>query len=272
MIKRDVIEKVIQIGRSPYPSPARRELLKAVKPYDEINRQHWSTWDEITAQMPTDDLIALIKGLTIAENHNNWIGGSVSSVIWTFRELQRRDGKLAMELAEWILPRSYNPYVPFGSHNWGAESLEEYFEKFRDRERKRARGYMEQIRSEREAEEQRKIRGEQRQRSARDRNTDVRKKLVEEIKGLPVKEQLRQIAEDSRYSVNFYPTFCAGRATDAILRNLDKGIRLKLLKKMKGKFRGPWNKFKMRLLCSFRDKDGRFDMSTPWDRKSWYHL
>ena len=271
MINRDVVEKIIQIGRSPAPSPVRNKLLKAVKPYDNLNRHHWNAWDEITASMSTDDLIFLIKGLTIAENFNNWIGGSASSVIWTFRELQKRDGKLALKLAEWIFPRTCNCYCPFGSHNRGATSLEEYYEKIRDHELKRSRGFREQIHSEKSAEEQRKIRAEQRQRSAQDRNSAIREKLIEEIKGLSVEDQLRKIADDSTYSVNFFPTFCAGRATTEILESLDKELRLKLLEKMKGKFKGPWAKFKMRLLCTFRDKNRFIDFGTPWDRKSWYH-
>jgi len=44
-----------------------------------------------------------------------------------------------------------------------------------------------------------------------------------------------------------------------------------LLKKIKGKLRGPWGKFKMRLLCSFRRYDRGWDSGTPWDRKCWYH-
>ena len=67
---KEIVEKIIQIGRQPEFSATTKKLLKAIKPYDEINRLDWDIWDTITDKMPTDDLIALIKGLTLAEELN----------------------------------------------------------------------------------------------------------------------------------------------------------------------------------------------------------
>ncbi len=92
MIPANVIEILIEIGKSGDPdTPATAARLESIGEFGWINRKHWRTWGEITYTMPTDGLVALTRGLAIAENHHHWIGGSVSAVIWTFRRLQERD-------------------------------------------------------------------------------------------------------------------------------------------------------------------------------------
>ena len=254
MIKREVVEILIKIGRSPELTTKTRKLLKAVKFHDAIDRLGWDEWDEVTQPMATDDLVALIKGLTVAEKYHKWSGGSVSAVIWTFRELQRRNRDLSEQLTDWILPRTENSYVPFGSQNHGATSYREFTEMECLQGLMRTAGEKERILAEKEAREQRAVRKKQRHRSTKHRNSAIREKMIQELRKLPVEEQLKQIAAGTRYSVTFYPTLCAGQARQEILESLDGEIRLKLLEKMKGKHRGPWGKLKKRLLATFQDR------------------
>ena len=136
---------------------------------------------EITQPMQTDDLVALTKGLTLAEKHHGWIGGSVAAVIWTFRELQRRDSTLADEVANWILPRTSNPYVPYGCQNHQARSIEEYRKATQWRTERIHAGLADEKASEDRAKAERVKRSEQRKRSSKERDGEVRKRLIAEL-------------------------------------------------------------------------------------------
>ena len=106
MILADVVKILVEIGRSgDSDKPAIAARLESFGRYDSINSKRLITW-----RMPTNDLAALTKGLVLAERHHSWIGGSGASAIWTFRELQRRDSELADKVANWILPRTQNPW------------------------------------------------------------------------------------------------------------------------------------------------------------------
>ena len=245
MIPANVIQILIEIGKSGVPdAPATATHLESIGGFGWINREHWGTWDEITYTMPTDDLMALTRGLTIAENHHHWIGGSVSAVIWTFRRLQERDPAVADEVADWILPRTRNPWVPYGSQNHGARSFEEYHraEQRIDLWKKKRAKEIEDTRNERH------VRNAQRKRSTKDRDSGMRQNFITELNQLTLQEQLHQLATDETYSVEFYPTRIAGAATEEVINSLDEDTLMALRKKLKGKKRGPWSNFKQRLL------------------------
>ena len=67
-----------------------------------------------------------MRGLTAAELELHWCGGSVASVIWVYRRYQSCFPDRADELADWVLARSENPYVPFGRMRAGARSVAEH--------------------------------------------------------------------------------------------------------------------------------------------------
>ena len=126
MIPESTLSKLIEIGASlEWDDPTLVPRLNEIKNEDYTNRLHWREWNTVTAKLSIDEIVSLIKGLVAAEEKLRWTGGSVSAVIWVFRELERRDHILAAEVAEWILNHSSNPWVPFGSSNFGAKSLEE---------------------------------------------------------------------------------------------------------------------------------------------------
>ena len=262
MISLEAIVTLIQIGRSDKPDdPSTQQCFERIRKYGAINREHWTTWDQVTQPMETDELIALTKGLTLAEKYLGWVGGSVAASIWTFRELQRRDSALADEVANWMLPRTANAWVPFGSQNYGTRSVEE-FQSAKQRNREQIEiGHARQTENEAEAKAERDLRREQRQRSSMVRG-ELRNRITKDLAQVPIQEQLRRIAMDSTYSIVFYPSCIAGAATSAVIRSLESETRLALLQRLKGKIRGPWGRFKRRLLSGFPN--------CPWDRSGWF--
>lgn len=264
MIPRNVVEALIEIGKSGDPNePATVAFLDSISDSDSVNREHWRDWEEVTNLMPTIDLVFLTKGLVIAEHYHRWCGGSVAAAIWTFRQIQRRDLAIAVEVADWILPRTRNPWVPYGRQNHGATSSSEH----RSIERQRAEcissGLAAERASQERAETERRIREAQRKRSAHDRHSDIRQQLIVELSNLTIEEQLCRLGKDAQYSIEFYPTRIADAATEEVLKSLDEPTRLALWIKLKGKKRGPWSKFKRRLRSTFE--------SNPWDRPNWFH-
>ncbi|MBM3758420.1 MAG: hypothetical protein FJW38_31160 [Acidobacteria bacterium] len=110
-------------------------------------RRGWEPWHDVASSLRSDQLIALIKALTLVEKLPNCSSGSVSPVILLFRKLSERAGDQALHLANWILAQSDNPYLPFGRFNFGAKSLaqlQQLSKEFEDS--KRARQSAEQAR------------------------------------------------------------------------------------------------------------------------------
>ena len=72
------------------------------------------------------DLAALIKTLTVLEERlPEFRAGSVSPVIWLFRRLSDRSPADLTPLVDWVLAHTQNPYLPFGTSNFGARSSAE---------------------------------------------------------------------------------------------------------------------------------------------------
>jgi len=116
MIKPEIIERLIAMGNvDDLDSISITERFSDLAEHDEINRLHWKDWNNATTNLKTEDLVALLKALTICELRFKWIGGSVSAVIWVYKELERRDLDLSKELYDWIVERTENPYAPTGS-------------------------------------------------------------------------------------------------------------------------------------------------------------
>ncbi len=83
------------------------------------------SWYAVAASLDDAQLIACIKALTVLERLPNFSAGSVSPVIWLFRKLSERSHDDLTSVIDWVLTHTDNSYLPFGSHNLGAQSLEE---------------------------------------------------------------------------------------------------------------------------------------------------
>jgi hypothetical protein len=87
-------------------------------------RQAPEVWYRVFDAHSHQDVIFLIKSLTLLEKFKPFTAASVSPVIWLFRRLADFDAKT--ELIDWILENTNNCYLPFGSPNHGAKSLAEF--------------------------------------------------------------------------------------------------------------------------------------------------
>ena len=193
----------------------------------------------------------------------------MSAVIWTYREVKRRNQNVANELADWVLQKTHNPYVPFGSQNHGARSFSEYQNLLNKHQNKINKGIHNQKESEEYAVKSKEKRKSQREYSSIHRNTEVREEFIKLLSKKDITEQLIQLAGDEKYSVEFYPTQLANQAKPEFLKTLDEKLLIALLQKLKGKHKGPWGKFKRNLLDIYREKHGW--RATPWDRKPWFY-
>lgn len=247
MIAARSLTLLIELGRVA-DDETRSRHLGAVRHLGSLNRLRPEAWSSAARGLTDSDLTMLIRGLTIAEGScSEWAAGSVSAVIWTFRELAERSPEIAETLPAWIRQRTSNPWVPFGTARCGANSLSSYRRwQLEDRERQ-ALASRSQKERESAGAERKRIRSEQRLRAARDRRTAVREEFLRKLEALPMEQQLRQLAIDSVYSVEFYPTCVAGRATIEDLQALNRNTRAQLLEKLVGRRRGPWAAFRRRL-------------------------
>lgn len=117
MIDPNVIARLIELGRSEPKDEA--DIQDKLGNLEFCSRQisaHWTEWRAVTQPMTSDELIAITKGLTLAEKCPRWLyRGSVSPVINVYNEIDGRgDYELSWNTAKWVIEHSDNPYAPFG--------------------------------------------------------------------------------------------------------------------------------------------------------------
>jgi multidrug efflux pump subunit AcrA (membrane-fusion protein) len=201
--------------------------------------------------------------LTIAESHFCWTGGSVSGVIWLFRELVNRqaDKQLLDNLSAWILANTNNPYNPFGTRvSLGAKDYSDYLARSRSRSNQIANLVLTDKQLEASAAEERRIRRIRSQAGAIARNTEARSEIIAALNLMSIEEKLDRIARDPEYPPQFFPTRIANAASQSIISALPLDVRLQLARRLKGKRRGPWGEFKKRLYAS---------IGPVWNKSAW---
>jgi len=249
MIDEIIIKKFIEVGKELEDDLSRAiPIFHKLKNNSDVNTIGPTKCHIIANDLTNTDLCYLIKSIVIAESLFKWVGGSASSSIWLFRELQSKDYSISINLANWILPRTNNYYVPFGFNNHGAKTYYEYLEISKKRSEQFSRSIEFKNKQEDIASKEREKRKQQQKLSAELRKTNERKNFVDMLKNHSVTEQIKILAMDDKYSIGFYPTSVATKSTDEILKHLNQEIILKLLVKLKGKHKGPWGSFKRRLI------------------------
>jgi len=128
MTINDLIKELISIGRDEVFArlPA---LIGSSNEHrsGQFMRQSPNFWIDIGATLSAKEIIALIKALTVAEREVPAMkAGSVSPVIWLYKNIRQRFPGDYTELEEWILKETDNDYLPLGTSNHGARSLEEF--------------------------------------------------------------------------------------------------------------------------------------------------
>lgn len=88
MIPLELLKEFYIIGRSEDFTALDKIPANVVKDYSYIMREPPDVWYEMTARISTDDVVSLMKTLTIAERVlSGWSAGSVSPVIWLGMDL-----------------------------------------------------------------------------------------------------------------------------------------------------------------------------------------
>jgi hypothetical protein len=241
-IAQHALPLLLKVGREvelglPH-APTDLDLLRC---QGRINCLHWGEWDALTGPLQIEDVVRLAKALTIIEKMFRWPGGSVAAVIWVFREVARRDNATAQDLADWILARTDNPFVPFGSRNHGARSLCDLHLAKEGLAAKRS------LVAQREASRASagQARKAERKRmavlrmEAQSRSSAIRRAWEPVFLALPPAEQLRQIAHDTEHPLNYFPVECAGAGAAALLQLDPESLQL-LRKKLEERRKGPW--------------------------------
>lgn len=139
MIPHGLVDHLVEIGRS----GNFRDLEKIGDIFPDARhgafmRLRPDAWDHVAEILSEDRLLALIKALTLLEEYPNFKAGSVAPVIWLFRRLPNANDRT--NLINWILSHTENDYLPFGSSNHGAKSIEDYHHRCKSiEERRKAR-------------------------------------------------------------------------------------------------------------------------------------
>jgi Ankyrin repeats (many copies) len=124
-IPQGLVDRLVEIGRS----ENFRDLENIGDTFPEARHGGFmrlppDAWNQVADTLSENKLVSLIKALTLLEQHPNFKAGSVAPVIWLFRRLPNANGRV--ELINWILNYTENDYLPFGSSNHGAKSLDDY--------------------------------------------------------------------------------------------------------------------------------------------------
>lgn len=77
----------------------------------------WQEWAKLRDSFTVGEVVLLAQMLTVMEREFKWPAGSVSSVIWIMQDLHGRERAIAELLADWIVQRTMNGYLPFGKHS-----------------------------------------------------------------------------------------------------------------------------------------------------------
>jgi hypothetical protein len=253
MIDERIIAAFIRIGEE--EADVSSPLMALVAGTDELNRLGWQIWNVATATLSTEQVVSLAKGLVLAEKLPGWSCGSVDAAIWVFGELDRRKYDGLDSLADWILSRTHNPYVPFGTQNHGAKSLPEYkrrseaWAKRKDARHSEIAAEQERAKAWRVARAQAGKERIERQVERQKDQSKTRQEELTELEALPAADRLRLISLDAEHSVLFYPTSWA-EISQQELDSLPPECRVALAEKLRPIRKGPWKRLWERLVAS----------------------
>lgn len=239
-----VVKDLIALGGL-YESPSaeRDQLLARLKSVNRDIYIGWNQWNEVADPLVEVDLQNLVRGLTAAELELGWYGGSVASVIYLYRCYEARFPEQANTLADWVLARSENEYVPFGRMRAGARSVAE----FKSYLSAKARRHDESEQAQGDARQHKRIRAAVRKRLTQEHrvlqaaHSQSRAELIAQLLELPAKERLEHVAWDDFHSLAFFPASFA-KVDGPTLQQLDGGTRKRLLDKMAARRKGAWKR------------------------------
>jgi hypothetical protein len=244
-IPNNVLDDLVKLGELPDGSTTERnQLFKQLMPFTQFAHTHWDEWNYATDKISVEQLYNLVCGLVVAEESlPEWNGGSVSSIIWTFRAYERRAPENSDKLAEWVLQHSTNDCVPYGSARAGAKSIAEY-------KAYRQAKHLRRVHSEKHSEAEQHCKAVRESVTKRlhqeslliqSARAQARQELIAKLDKLTSKERLEHIAWDDEHDLTFYPENYA-EVTRVEIDSLDMISRERLISKIEQRHKGPWAK------------------------------
>jgi hypothetical protein len=204
-------------------------------------RQPIQEWYDMARRYSKEDVIALIKVLTVAERDlPAFCGGSVSPVIPLYRYLLESTKDDFTGLRDWVVTHTQNHYLPFGSGRYRPASMPEYQIQVKEHEaRQKEREQTEDVAllARREAREKEKL--EQQQIHEQERLE--RDALLSSLQHLSAVERLGHIIADTTRPVTFYPEQWAV-LDPASIQTLPEKLRLDALQRLADRRTGAWRK------------------------------
>jgi hypothetical protein len=207
-----------------------------------IRRQNW---DGVVERLALSELILLTQMLTVLEREFQWSGGSVSIVISLMQNLRSREPRIAALLADWVVQRTNNPYLPFGRQGWIISRPQVNLRAARDE----AARYSAETCERWEAQRLARLEGE---RQAKALATEAEEAKALYITGAQAAGQrtsvdlLRYVALDRNHHIEFFPKAWARVSRDDLLQR-DPGVRAALAERL-GRMRSvTWRRLCKRL-------------------------
>ena len=212
----------------------------------QIMRHPFQEWYEVARRHSRDDVISLIKALTVAERDlPDFCCGSVSPVISLYRYLLETTRDDFTELRDWIVAHTRNPYLPFGSSRYHPASLSEYHRQTAEHEaRRRAREQAEEEALVARRAARQKQRYDEQQTRLRSRQS--RAALIESLRPLSPAERFGRIIADSTHPISFYPTEWV-TLDPTTIKTLPPQLRAAAIERLADRRTGIWKKLREQL-------------------------
>jgi len=258
MDDQEIRDKLISIGHAiEINGDISNDLINSLKPYSRANLSVWLTVGRI-GELTNQELIELLKGLVLLEKKCNWLGGSVASTKYLQQTILFRglDKDKALEVFSWVVQNTDNDHASYMAKDiLKAKTYSGYLNLWACRDAQSQATYEHLQSIHKKAVDQRKKRKQIRKYMHKRRSTLIRTELINRLDKMSVRDQLILISHDDDYLPNFYPTKYAASANINIIKTLPDETTRALILKMKGKFRGPWGRFKKRLILAYGEEE-----------------
>lgn len=246
-----IIRELVTFGSSPDMEMAfSTQDFRHFEEYDWLNRESPEFWKDRIQNMGQTEVEALAKAMVFLERRYRWSGGSVAAIIWIYRYYQERFQDKDHRLADWLLEHSRggNYYVPFGTNNKGARSVEEY-KSIQNWESEQRLIFLEKQAQRKATHKLRKAirrQEEQKQEWISLAKELARTRYLEWFQSFDDADQLRIMAYDTNHSIESYPAECASFG-DQILMELRPVEVEELCKRLANCAHQPWKSLFARL-------------------------
>jgi hypothetical protein len=207
----------------------------------QLMRQPFQEWYKIARHHSRDEVVALIKSLTVAERDlPAFCGGSVSPVISLYRYLLESTQGDFIELRDWVVAHTQNHYLPFGSGRYRPASISDYQRQVTEHEtrrREREQAAEAALLARRIARKKQQVEQQQ----ARLGRRQSRETLLSSLRHLSAAACLGHIINDTAHPVTFYPAEWAA-LDSATINALPERLRLDAIQRLADRRTGVWRR------------------------------